>query len=556
MTPTRATLHALVISAAVLGAAPGVARQTAPAPDRSARKPVAASQGMVASAHPLASEAGVAMLRKGGNAIDAAVAAALAIGVVEPNASSLGGEGLMVIYLAREKKAVAIDYRSTLPAGAVYDGRPPDVGYAAVAVPGTVAGLAHALERYGTRPFSEAAADAVRLAEEGFVIGPTLAGAIADNFEAILGDEPLAAIVCPEGLPLEAGARLTNKDLARTLRTLAADGPGAFYRGAIGTRIAEAMAAHGGFVTKGDLDAYRAIEREPVRGRYRGLDVVSGPPPVGGVALIATLQMLDTVDLKAHAPLSPERAHLTTEALKRAFADYSAYVADPGFVSVPVSALLSPAYARARAATIRPDAITPKVTAGDPASVKEGPSTTAIVAADRHGNLVALTQTISDFFGAKVAVPGTGIVLNNEVKNFSSRGVNVMAPGKRMRTTIAPTILIENGEARAALASPGAARIVSTMVWIVSNMVDYGLDVQAAIDLPRLYGRDVEAALHLEGGWPDASLERLRALGYTIEPHGELDLFFGGAQAIVREPRTGRLLGGADPRRDGAVIGY
>jgi gamma-glutamyltranspeptidase / glutathione hydrolase len=544
---------ALVLALGAAGCASAPAKSAdVPAP----RVAVTSTHGMVASAHLLASEAGLAMLRRGGNAVDAAVAAAFAIGVAEPNASGIGGEGMLVLYLADGRKALAIDYRSTLPARARFDARPPDTGYAAVAVPGIVAGLAHALSRYGTLPLGEVLTPAIRIADEGFLISPTLATAITDNFAAILEDEPLASLVCPGGLPLEAGARLRNPDLAGTLRAIAAEGPQAFYRGAIAERMAAAMAARGGFLSREDLGAYRAIEREPLRGRYRGRELVSAPPPVAGLALLETLQILDRFEVARLDRLGPARVHLTSEALKRGFADYSAYVADPDFVKVPTIGLLSPAYAASRAGEIRTDAITSRVRAGRPEDAPESPSTTALAAIDRHGNVVVITQTISDFFGAKVAVPGTGIILNNEVKNFASRGINAMAPGKRMRTTIAPTIVLEEGRPIAALATPGAARIVSTMVLLISNLLDFRMGIQEAIDAPRFYARDTEDALALEGRFPAPTHDALRALGYTLDVHGGFDLFFGGAQGILRDPATGRLTGGADPRRDGAVVGY
>jgi gamma-glutamyltranspeptidase/glutathione hydrolase len=511
---------------------------------------------MVASAHPLASEIGLAMLRLGGNAVDAIVAAAFAVGVVEPNASGIGGEGMMVVWSAARRTAVAIDYRSTLPSAARFTGRPPDAGYAAVAVPGTVAGLAHALNRYGTKRFADAVEPAARLADEGFLVSTTLATAIADNFAAIAEDEALAAILCPGGLPLEAGSRFRNPDLAETLRRLAVEGPDSFYRGALAGQIADETAARGGFLSRSDLAAYRAVEREPVRGRYRGYDLVSAPPPVGGIALIETMQILETFDLPRLAPGSAERIHLVAEALKRGFADYSAFVADPDFVRVPVDGLQSPAYARRRAAGIRPDAVSPKVEAGDPGAAGGSPSTTALVAMDREGNVAVVTQTISDFFGAKVAVPGTGIILNNEVKNFSSRGVNAMAPGKRMRTTIAPTLILKDGRPVAGLATPGAARIISTTSLLVTHLLDDGMNIQEAIDAPRFFARDTEPALAFETRFPAATLEALRKMGYTLEPHADFDLFFGGAQGIVRDAKTGLLTGGADPRRDGAVVGH
>ncbi len=281
----------------------------------------------------------------------------------------------------------------------------PDTGHAAVAIPGTVAGLTTALQKYGTMPLSRVLAPAIRLAEQGFVVSPTLAGIVIDNFDAIRKNEPLARVLCPGGLPIEAGDTLKNPDLAASLRKIAEGGADVFYKGAIAEAIASEMTAHGGRISKADLASYRAIEREPVRGRYRGYDIVSAPPPVGGIALIEILQILGAFDLSKETPLSPRYVHLAAEAMKRGFADYAAAVGDPEFVKVPVAGLLSADYARSRAAEIHPDRMTAKVAAGA-AAKQESPSTTSLSVVDAHGNMVALTQTISDFFGAKVIVAG------------------------------------------------------------------------------------------------------------------------------------------------------
>jgi len=516
---------------------------------------VVAKHGMVASAHALASQAGVAILKAGGNAIDAAVAAAFAIGVVEPNASGLGGEGMMLIYRADKRTAVAIDYRSAAPATAKFSSGIPATGHAAVAIPGTVAGLTAALREFGTMKLAQVLAPAIKLAEDGFVVSPTLASIIVENFEEITKNEALAAVFCPGGLPLEAGAMLKNPDLGRSLRKVAAGGPDVFYRGELADAITAEVAAHRGFLSKADLASYRAIKREPVRGSYRSYDLISAPPPVGGMSVIEILQILEHFDLSKNPPLSPVNVHLMAEAMKRGFADFGAFVADPEFVKVPLAGLLSLDYARARAAEISPDRITAKVTAGDPEK-HSGGSTTSLATVDRRGNMVALTQTISDFFGAKVLIAGTGIILNNEMKNFSSRGINAMAPGKRMRTTISPTIILKGHKTFAALGTPGAARIISTMVLLASNLLDYKMPIQEAIEAPRFYARDNDAQLYVEGRLPAGTLELLKKMGYSIQEQGDYDLFFGGAQGIIIDPRTGLRIGGADPRRDGAVLGY
>jgi gamma-glutamyltranspeptidase / glutathione hydrolase len=551
----------LLVSALALAAPPAtvVARQSAAMakpPASSTRLPeVSAKTGMVASAHALASQAGLEALKAGGNAIDAAVASAFAIGVVEPNATGIGGEGMMVIYLAKARKAIAIDYRSTAPKVTKYGSGIPTTGHAAAAVPGTVAGLVLAQSKYGRLKLPAVVEPAARLAERGFIVSPTLAGILVDNFEEIAKNDALARIVCPAGLPLEAGATLKNPELAASLRAIGTGGADVFYRGAIADRIATEMASRGGFITKDDLAAYRAIEREPVRGTYRGYTVVSAPPPVGGLSLVEILQILDQKDLAKTPHSSPRHVHLLAEAMKRGFADFNAFVGDPDFTTVPIDHLLSPSYARERAAEIDPARLSPAVAPA--AIVKDEPaSTTSLSVVDGEGNLVALTQTISDFFGAKVAIEGTGILLNNEMKNFSSRGPNALAPGKRMRTTIAPTILLRQGRPFATVGTPGGARIISTMTLLVSNLIDYRMGIQAAIEAPRFYARDTDKDLSIEARVPEATVKALSDLGYSVKTLGEYDLFFGGAQGIVIDPRTGRRTGGADPRRDGAVVGY
>lgn len=520
---------------------------------------VEARNGMVASAHALASQAGIEMLKAGGNAVDAAVAAAFAIGVAEPNATGLGGEGMMVVYLADRRTAVAIDYRSASPAKAQFSGPVPGAGYQSIAVPGTVAGLALALEKYGTMKLPQVLAPAIRIARDGFVVSPTLAGTIADNFEEIAKAEAIAKLLCPGGLPLEAGATLKNPELAATLQAIETGGADAFYRGAIGDAIVAEIQARGGFITKEDLSSYRAIERKPVEGEYRGYKLLSAPPPVGGLAVVEILQILEHFQMGKLRPFSREHVHLMAEAMRRGFADWSTYVGDPGFVDVPVEVLLSKPYAARRASEIAADRITAKVEAGT--LDKMSPSTTSLSTVDKAGNMVALTQTLSDFFGSKVMIAGTGVILNNEMKNFSARGPNTRAPGKRMRTTIAPTIILRpDGRTFATIGTPGASRIISTMALLVSNLVDYRMGIQEAIEAPRFLARDeagqVGNALDIEARLPAATQEALTKLGYTLRPMKEFDLFFGGAQGIVIDQKSSKRIGGADPRRDGAVVGY
>ncbi|HEY3547178.1 MAG TPA: gamma-glutamyltransferase [Propionicimonas sp.] len=551
----RTTVFVLLLLATVLVGPPGATMGAAGDAGRTRLAPVVARTGMVASAHALASQAGLQILKAGGNAVDAAVAAAFAIGVVEPNATGLGGEGMMVIYVASAKKTVAIDYRSTAPKVTRFESRIPATGHAAVAVPGTVAGLVLAQQKYGRLKLSAVVAPAALLADKGFVVSSTLAGILVDNFEDIAKNEPLAKILCPGGLPVDAGGTLRNPDLASSLRAIAAGGADVFYRGAIADRIVAEMTARGGFITKDDLAAYRALEREPVRGTYRGYDIVSAPPPVGGLTVVEILQILDQVSLARTPHFSPRHVHLLAEAMKRGFADYNAFIGDPDFTKIPADILLSRGYAKQRAAEIDPARISSTIA---PASIpKDEPaSTTSLSVVDGQGNMVALTQTISDFFGAKLAVEGTGIILNNEMKNFSARGPNALEPGKRMRTAIAPTVVLRQGRAFATIGTPGGARIISTMTLLLSNLIDYKMGIQEAIEAPRFYARDTDKELSIEARVSGATAKALTAIGYTVKPLAEYDLFFGGAQGIVIDAKTGRRIGGADPRRDGAVVGY
>lgn len=554
---------------------------------------VVGRNGMVATADPRASQAGLDMLLQGGNAVDAAVAAALAITVVEPFGSGIGGEGFMLIYRADVGEVVAIDFRAEAPSAATYEAFPdgvPDAGWGSVGVPGLVAGLALALERYGTMTWEQVSQPAIRLAEEGFVVTPTLEMVILDHYPKLLADPELSALFLNDLLPPMAGDVLRNQPLAHALRVMAEQGPRAFYEGELAERIVAAVQAGGGLLTLEDMANYTALEREPVRGTYRGYEIVGAPPPVGGgVALVNALQQLEQFDLPAEEAVSARTIHLIAQATRRAHLDHLAYVADPAFWSVPVTGLTHPGYAVVRAAEILEDAAGPKPQRGNPWPFEPGeanvnglewpddedgsgaalvpirmgddvqsPSTTHISVVDRYGNAVALTQTLSSFFGAGVGVPGLGIVLNNQLQNFSGPGhPNALEPGKRPRTIIAPTMVLQDGKPFLVAGSPGAARILYAMMHVIINVVDFGLDVQAAIDAPRTYMQALSGVLELEGRIPAAVRDELAAMGYTsIVVHPDYDLYFGGAHAVLIDPETGLIYGGADPRRGGGVAGY
>ncbi|MBN2873883.1 MAG: gamma-glutamyltransferase [Spirochaetales bacterium] len=551
----RARILSALLVALLLTACAGVSST----PDVATIIPeVVAKKGMVASAHPLASQAGLEILKAGGNAIDSAVATAFAIGVVEPNATGIGGEGYMVIYIKGTNTVTSIDYRSRASLNDATGQTWPNAGHRAVAVPGTVAGLAMALEKYGTMSLAQVIEPAVKLAEEGFVVSPTLAGVIADNFKRAMANEYLMSIIAPTGLPLEAGDTLKNPDLAKSLRLIAAEGPGAFYTGTLAKAIADDMRAHDGLIDERDLAEYKAIEREPAKGVYRGYDVVSAPAPVGGFLLIQALNMIENHDISAMGFESATKLHLFAEVLARSFDDYYNVLGDPAFVDVPMKALTSQGYADAKAASIKLDEMTTSYEKVDPNS--EHWSTTHLSVVDKGGNMVALTQTLSSFFGAAVAVPGTGIMLNNEMGNFNKKkGSAAYAPGKRMNTTIAPTLVMKDGKAFATLGTPGAMRIVPTLTQIITNLVDYDMGIQQAIEAPRMYCTYLQGpgktTMNVESFlFPAEEIAKLETLGYKLTKYDERNLFFGGVQGIII--KKGTMYGGADPRRDGAVFGY
>jgi gamma-glutamyltranspeptidase/glutathione hydrolase len=519
---------------------------------------VVSSTGMVAAAHPLSAKVGLDILKAGGNAVDAAVATAFANGVVEPNANGLGGEGYIVIYLKGANKVTSIDYRSRASFNPTTAKSWPADGHLGAAVPGTVAGLAMALQKYGTMSLAQVTEPAAKLAEEGFVVTETLAGVIADNFKRAMANKCLMSIIAPDGLPLEAGDVYKNPDLAKSLRLIGKEGADAFYKGSIAKAIAADMKANGGLIDESDLAQYKAIEREPAGGTYRGYDIVSAPAPVGGFLLIQSLNMIEKYDIKSFGFDSAKKLHLFSEVFARAFDDYYNVLGDPDYVNVPMKALTSKGYAMAKAASIKLDSMTTTYAPVDPNS--EHWSTTHMSVVDKDGNLVALTQTLSGFYGSAVAIPGTGVILNNEMGNFNGKkGTSAYLPGKRMNTTIAPTLIMKDGQAFATLGTPGAMRIIPTMAQIVTNLIDYDMGMQEAIEAPRMYCTYLQGpgktTIELEGAlFPAKTTEDLKALGYKVKSYDKRDLYFGGVQGIIL--KNGQLHGGADPRRDGAVFGY
>ncbi len=523
--------------------------------------------GMVAAAHPLATAAGLEMLRRGGNAVDAAVATAFALGVVEPNASGLGGGGFILFYAAKTGKAEAIDYREKAPQRATADMYPlapggksvlnkaSAIGHRSCAVPGTLAGLSLALQRWGTLPLADVLAPAIRLAEEGYPVTKTLSEMMTNYYDTLTVFPEAGRVYLKDGLAYEPGEKLVLPDLAKSLRLIAAQGPDVFYRGEIADAIAQEMAAGGGLITKEDLAAYTPAVREPVRGTYRGYELISMPSSSsGGTHVIQLLNLLEGFDLAALGPNTTAAVHVQAEAAKRVFADRTQYSGDADFVKVPTAGMLSKDYADQLRKTIDRDKAGAKVPAGNPYAVMSGGTTHASFA-DREGNLVALTQTINHFFASGVVIPGYGIMMNDEMDDFTPvpGTANSIAPGKRPVSSMSPTIVLQAGRPFLSLGSPGATRIITALPQILMNLIDHRMNLQEAINAPRVHCSGTQ--IDLESRIPVAVQEGLKAMGHKVNVRGAVDLYFGGAQAVMIDPKTGRYYGAADPRRDGFAAG-
>jgi gamma-glutamyltranspeptidase/glutathione hydrolase len=528
------------------------------------KRPASGTRGMMVTNHPLASAAGAEMLAAGGNAIDAAIASLFALTVVEPMMVGICGGGMAHIRLA-DGRHVVLDGLSTAPAASREDsfrpvsdklpdyqetaGRANAVGAKAVAVPGTLMGWCEALSRFGTLPLADVMEPAIRHAARGFAVTPYLADCIEEAGADLARDSEIAARYLPDGKPLEAGSRLVMGDYAETLRLIAREGPAALYGGQLGRIVADHIAGAGGFLARADLAAYRTIERAPVRGTYRGYEILGPPPPSsGGVHVIEMLNILEGYDIAALGFGSPDALHLVAEALKIAFADRAAATADPAFVAVPVAALIDKGYAAGRRARIdlaRAQSWGAGVTAG------ESPNTTHVTIADGDGNIVASTQTINSLFGARFMVPGTGIVPNNYMYLFDPHPGKALsiAPGKRITTSMSPLMALRDGKPVFALGLPGGLRIFGSAMQALVNLIDHGMSLQEAVEAPRLWTQG--GPFEIEDGFPEAVRAALRTRGHDI---AVMPLVAGGMSAI-RFDEDGMLTGAACWRADGTPIG-
>jgi gamma-glutamyltranspeptidase / glutathione hydrolase len=527
------------------------------------KRPVHATRGMVVTNHPLASAAGAEMLAGGGNAVDATVAALFALSVVEPMMVGIFGAGHAQIFTAQGVHTV-IDGYTTAPAAARPDmyrpvsdtwpdymeahDRENSVGLRAVGVPGTLAGWCEMLARFGTMDLATAMQPAIRHAERGFRVTGYLAECLGETAPDLARFEASARVFLPGGTPLRQGDRLVQSDYAATLRTIAAEGPGALYGGAIGRRVAEHMAQTGGLITLDDLARYRTVERAPVRGSYRGLTVCGCPPPSGGgIHLIQMLNILEGHDVKALGFGTVDGIHLLAEALKIAFTDRTAATGDPAFVDVPVARLIDKAYAAARRREIDMGKAR-TYEAGVPAGTGH---TTHVTAADGDGTVVAATQTINSLFGSRAMVPGTGMLLNNTMFLFDPHPGHALsvAPGKRMTSSMAPTLVLRDGRPALALGLPGGARIFPSVLQALVNVIDHGMTLQEAVEAPRVWTQGQE--LEVEEAITNDVRDGLRARGHPVTPVAHVA---GGMGAIAFEP-DGGLTGASCWRADGTPIG-
>jgi gamma-glutamyltranspeptidase/glutathione hydrolase len=540
---------------------------TPAAADESAAAP---RGGMVVAVSPVGADTGRDVLRRGGNAVDAAVATAFAMAVTYPAAGNIGGGGFMLVYPGGRAEPVVIDYREVAPHAAtptMFSKSDNIYSHKAVGVPGTVRGLALAHQRFGKLPWRDVVLPAVRLAEEGFIIDGALAGSLNGVVATAAGCEELRRVLGKDGGRgrWRAGDRLIQKDLGHTLRLIAEGGPDAFYEGPVADLIAEEMRAGGGLITKEDLKAYRAKARTPVHGTYRGYDVFAPPPPSsGGICLIEMLNILETFDLRSHGRFSPETLHLMVETMRRAYCDRARYLGDQDFVSIPAH-LTSKEYARKLARTIRPDRATrSEDLARDIPLAREGDSTTHFSVIDVQGMAVSNTYTLERSYGSRIVVRGAGFVLNNEMMDFNwfpgettrsgriGTEPNRIAPGKRMLSSQTPTVVARNGKVVLVTGSPGSRTIINTVLCIVVNVIDYEMDVRAAVDAPRLHHPWFPDVVGFEGTGDHAvAVRALEAMGHTVSGTRQ-----GDAHTIGLDPRTGCYVGAEDRRIDGKVSGY
>ncbi len=546
--------------------------------------PVAADHGMVVTAQHLATEVGVDVLKKGGNAVDAAVAVGYALAVVYPAAGNLGGGGFMTMQLADGTKTF-FDFREKAPLAATADmyldaagNVVPDAsvgGHLAVAVPGTVSGLETALAKYGTMKRAELIAPAIRLAERGFLLDRGDADLFAVATDVLKADAATAAIFLHNGRPFVAGDRLVQRDLAATLKQIAEAGAAGFYTGPVAAALVASSRAGKGLITQADLDQYTTRERTPIECDYRGYHIVSAPPPsAGGVVLCEMLNVLEGYPLEEWGFRSPQAVHVQIEAMRHAYVDRNSVLGDPDFVSNPLTRLLDKPYAAKIRAAIDPAkaGVSQALKAG--VAPHEGSNTTHYSIVDGKGNAVSVTYTLNNWFGAGVTAAGTGVLLNDEMDDFTAKPgvpnsfglvqgeVNAIAPGKRPLSSMSPTLLTKDGKVVMVVGTPGGSRIITTVLHTILNVVDYGMDVQQAVDAPRFHQQWQPSPTLIEPLALSADTQRtLEAMGHVFvpsRPANHVAAILVGAPALGGKPVPGKRFHGANDgrARTGLALGY
>jgi gamma-glutamyltranspeptidase/glutathione hydrolase len=568
----RAWVSGLMVVLLLAGSNPVFAQDAAILSSRDIFHPVYARHGMVSTQEATATKIGVDVLKKGGNAVDAAVAVGFALAVTLPRAGNIGGGGFMIVHIAESAKTVAIDYREMAPAGATgnmyldaegnVDKKRARFSYLSVGVPGTVAGLALALEKYGTMRLAEVMAPAIYLARNGITVTPQMADALRRRQKRLSKHPSTAAIFLNRhGFALTSGEKLVQEDLAWSLEQIAEQGPDAFYRGEIARKIAADMTVNDGLITMEDLNSYHAVEREPVHGTYRGHDIYSMPPPSsGGVHLIQLLNILEDYPIAFLGHNTANTIHVMVEAMKLAYADRSHYLGDPDFWDVPVAGLTSKVYAAKLRERISLRYSTPSknIKPGDPLPY-ESNETTHFSIMDSAGNVVSNTYTLNFSYGTGIVAAGTGILLNNEMDDFSAKpGVpnayglvggeaNAIEAGKRPLSSMTPTIVFRDGKALLATGSPGGSRIITTTLQLIMNVVDHDMNIAAATAASRIHHQWLPDTLRVEVGISDDTLDLLGAMGHDVK----VGKAMGSTQTVMRIEQG--FLGAADPRRVGAL---
>lgn len=550
--------------------------------DAAWKTPVRAPHGMVASTNRVASQIGVDVLKRGGNAVDAAVAVAFTLAVVYPEAGNIGGGGFMLIRRT-DGSATAIDYREVAPAGATRDmylgadgqlleGEQSSVlGYRAAGVPGTVAGMGFAMEKYGSGKctWSELIEPARKLALEGFTISHRTAERLKDHQRILLPFADSRRIFLRDGTFFAEGELIKQPELAATLGRLQKQGAREFYEGETARLIAEDMRAHGGLITRDDLRSYAVKERVPLRGSYRGYGIISMPPPSsGGAILLEMLNILEGFELQKLGPFSSESYHLLVESMRRAYADRAEYMADTDFAEVPIAGLIDKSYAERQRSTIDPEhaSSSSEISAGKPAP-NESTQTTHFTVVDAEGNAVANTYTLNGWYGSGVVATGTGILLNNEMDDFTSKpgepnmfGAiqserNGIQPGKRPLSSMTPTFVLRpDGSLYFTIGSPGGTTIPNTVLEVITNVIDHGMNLQEAIDAPRIHHQWLPDEIKEEPlGMAGDTRRALEMRGHKFARKRD---YLCDGQGIMIEEKTNMRLGASDARQDGAALGY